>query len=213
MSISSSLSSLSSWWREWLLQSSPTSKSETSSIPSPTSSQSSPVVVMMEEGLLLPSDQTKPQIQLTIRRCVSADIKSLVAIEAHSAPEDVLFGPKDFYLRMDPECPCQLMVAELDGVVCGYLAYSVHPRSFCILSIVVHPNYRLKGIGSALVHSLCHLSNGEQSNIVVFARESNLGFHLFLQSVGFVCVKIEDAYFSGPDEPAYKFILSFQVES
>ncbi len=163
----------------------------------------------MKEGKSLQS--SGEEMELTIRRAHSGDIKALVNLEMSCAPEDITWGARDFFIRLDPQSPTRILVAVIGEEVVGYCAYTTGPDSFYLLSVVVKPENRKKGVGSCLIHALCHIP-GPQNNIVVFARESNLPYHLFLQSLGFICTKTEREYFHSPDEDALRFIFSYQLE-
>lgn len=76
-------------------------------------------------------------------------------------------------------------------------------RSIHLMNLVVHSDYRRKGVGTILVDQLKSRMNAYLfPNILCMVRESNLATHMFLQNSGFVATKVERNFFVDeyPDE-------------
>jgi len=120
----------------------------------------------------------------------------------------------------------QMMVDERMGglVICdyddpvGYIVYesSRADREICVLNLVIRSDHRRQGLGKILIDRL--MSKPQYDTIKFYVRESNLGGHLFLKSLGFKATGVcrdffEDVYFQDEayKEDAYRFELHEEV--
>ena len=77
-------------------------------------------------------------------------------------------------------------VAESDGGLVGYGVALEQPSQRCTIYVVVHPEYRRKGLGSQLLElTLNRASELGSKSILVYANERNRASNLFLSHHGF----------------------------
>jgi len=88
------------------------------------------------------------------------------------------------------------MVAECGSTIVGYMVYSLHKDHLNVIKLVVHPDYRRRGVGTALFEKLkSKLSHHRRTHITFVVHELLLGGQLFLKKMGAVCTKILPSYF------------------
>lgn len=75
----------------------------------------------------------------------------------------------------------------------GYTIYEESNSVLEIINLVVHQDYRRKGIATLLLDRL--MSRTRWNKMTVRVRESNLSAHLFLKEKGFLATNIERRYF------------------
>jgi mycothiol synthase len=77
-------------------------------------------------------------------------------------------------------------VVESEGKLAGYGVALEQPSQRCTIYVVVHPEYRRKGLGSQLLKlTLNRASQVGTKNILVYANERNQASNLFLNHHGF----------------------------
>lgn len=83
-------------------------------------------------------------------------------------------------------------IAELDGVLVGYVIYELKKYSYRIISIAVHPEHRRLGVGSSLIKSLLKQLKEKRHKITVSIPEENLQAQVFFRDgPGFRAIKVE----------------------
>lgn len=98
------------------------------------------------------------------------------------------------------------VVAEINGVLMGFLIFEVFKRRIQLLNLAVRPRFRRMGIGSTMIgRVICALGNSTQKLVAAEVRESNLGVQLFLKSLGFRADQILPEYYSDTGEDGYQF--------
>ncbi len=103
---------------------------------------------------------------------------------------------------------CIGMVAERYAGVVGFMVYELRPTSLAILNLGVHPDYRLRGVGSQLVDQLVYqLTSHYRSYITVMVRETNLPAQLFFRDRGFLAVQVMHGFYAGSGGDAYRMKL------
>ncbi|MDR0269299.1 GNAT family N-acetyltransferase [Paenibacillus sp.] len=99
------------------------------------------------------------QQTLIIRLSQMKDAQALMDIDAlvwteRTAPEPLYWPSREDFLKHCP--PASQLVAECDGVVCGYIGFR-HPTGLAgnghvyEIDIAVHPAYQREGIGARLI--------------------------------------------------------------
>ena len=132
---------------------------------------------------------------VTVRPAQDADIPAVVGIQERS-PEAVPW-PADGY-RLLLNQGRRLLVAEIDGVVSGFLLYQELPDDEAeILNIAVHPDFRRRGLGRALIERLAHERPGPQ---LLEVRESNVRARGLYATMGFEEVGRRKGYYHRPVE-------------
>lgn len=92
------------------------------------------------------------------------------------------------------------------GTVVGYIVYELHPFKLDVLNLAVHPEYRHRGFGRALLgHVLERLSKEGVPRLTCMVRESNLDAQCFLRACGIRAVNVAKKHWANPDEDGYLF--------
>jgi len=112
-----------------------------------------------------------------IRIFTPADMDGIVEIEAQAFPKSPY--SRRIFMNLYRSNPTTFLVYE-GGEILGYLVYTPEGH---IISIVVDPRYRRKGIGTQLVREVFRNSTGEFMWVEV--RETNAGAQVFYEKLGF----------------------------
>ena len=84
-----------------------------------------------------------------------------------------------------------MMVSEIDNKIMGYMIYELYKNHINLIRLVVPPECRRHGIGSALVNKIISkLSTCRRNHIELEIDDDNLAVHLFLKSLGFHATNI-----------------------
>ena len=152
------------------------------------------------------SKPARQSIAAHIRWMILRDMPEVFAIENHSF--QFPWRETDF-IRCLRQRHCIGMVAEQDKVVAGYMIYELQKARLHLLSMAVHKDYRLKGVGSAMVQKLIgKLSETRRSRIMLEIRETNLDAQLFFRRMGFRAVSVIRDFYQ--DTPEDTFLFSYR---
>lgn len=151
-------------------------------------------------------------LTVQIREMYRCDLPVVMAIEhacfAHAWTEaDFLdLPPCKNYLKK---------VADLKGIVVGFIVYTFDNRSLKIQNLAVDPVYHRLGIGTQLVGKLIHSLREQQRNsIEVCVRETNLAAQLFFKSMNFAACDIDnDHYENGEAAYVFDYLLPIEVDA
>ena len=95
------------------------------------------------------------------------------------------------------------LVAEIDGVVAGYIGSQTVLDASDMMNLAVSPDYRRKGIGQALVNALVeHLQQNKVIALLLEVRVSNAPAIALYESLGFEQVGRRPKYYHNPREDA-----------
>lgn len=135
-------------------------------------------------------------MHITIRAATAADLAAVAALEAHcfSRPWHV----SDFQ-NLLTEPSRTLLVAETDGVLCGYVgAYTVCDETD-VTTVAVLPTLCGRGIGRALIGALIDRVGGR---VYLEVRESNVAARALYAACGFAECGTRKNYYEDPREDA-----------
>ena len=143
------------------------------------------------------------ETQLEARWMIRIDLPTVLQIE--QASFEFPWTEDDFisFLR---QSNCIGMVIENDKRVVGYMVYELHKMRIHLHSFAIHPCFRRRGAGRALIEKLMmKLSYQRRKMITLAVRETNLDAQLFFREMGFRCVNIQRNYYEDEygTEPAY----------
>lgn len=121
---------------------------------------------------------------------------------------------EDFQRSMCNGITAGVVAKDQDGKIRGYMIYAVRGKDTFIGSLVVSPEFRRHGLGSAILDWYFNQSpvTHRCPKVIVYARESALAWQQFLKANGFVCTQILDDLFIEPDETVYYFERPFYQE-
>lgn len=95
------------------------------------------------------------------------------------------------------------LVAEMDGVVVGYVGSQTVLDASDMMNLAVSPDYRRQGIGQALLNALVsHLQQNKVIALLLEVRVSNTPAIALYESLGFVQVGRRPKYYHNPREDA-----------
>ena len=95
------------------------------------------------------------------------------------------------------------LVAEENGIVCGYVGSQTVLDETDMMNIAVHPDCRRKGIAAALIAELVRLLKERGSRILrLEVRESNAPAISLYETMGFTQLGLRKNYYRNPKENA-----------
>lgn len=125
-------------------------------------------------------------ISTEVRWLIREDMSDVLAIDAVSFAKR--WTAEDFVTVLKQRQNIGV-VAEMDGVVVGYMVYSLAETSFNVLRFAVDPDVRQYGIGRHMFGRLfAMLSSQRRDRITLTVDERALAAQLFLGAIGFRAV-------------------------
>lgn len=95
------------------------------------------------------------------------------------------------------------LVALDDSMVVGYVGSQTCSGETDMMNLAVHPNYRRRGIGEALIERLIpQLKNRGSGSLTLEVRQSNAGAIALYTKLGFLEVGRRPNYYRNPKEDA-----------
>ena len=91
------------------------------------------------------------------------------------------------------------IVAECDGVMCGYIVGSLFMDESRILLLAVKEGYRRKGVGTRLVNTYVDSVSGRANMVRLEVRASNLSAQTFYFRLGFRFIGMIKSYYRNGD--------------
>lgn len=124
-------------------------------------------------------------LDLTIREARKEDLKKVFEIELKCFPDPY---PIDLLKKLLSTYPEAFLVAEFKGKIVGYIIAGIRwPSIGHVLAIAVDPDYRNRGIGSALMKEIFNRFRRRGVNLVrLEVRKSNTAAIKFYRTLGFV---------------------------
>lgn len=143
----------------------------------------------------------RTEVQPHLRWMIKRDLPEVVNIERDSYPSPWLEAD---FLHELARRDCIGLVAELGDYIIGYAVYEFRKHRYVLTNVAVHPDYRRRGVATALINRLkAKMSTTQKPKISVDLRESNLAAQLLFKSAGFSAIKIIRGYYEDTDEDAY----------
>jgi ribosomal-protein-alanine N-acetyltransferase len=114
--------------------------------------------------------------------------------------EKKVFNEHDpyFYMQFYETCPDSFIVAEMNGMVVGYvIGFQTIEKTGRIFSLAVDPGYRNMGIGGALLEEILAIFGREGiSEIVLEVRSDNVKAQRFYKRHGFLKFGMIEKYYN-----------------
>lgn len=124
----------------------------------------------------------------------------VVAIE--KASFEFPWSERDF-IRCLRQRGCIGMVAELDGVVVGFMIYELHENRIHLINFAVDLSHRRSGVGKAMMGELIRKLTSDRNRILLEVRETNLDAQKFFKSQGFRAISVLRDFYEDTTEDAY----------
>ena len=157
-------------------------------------------------------EEVKEGIFMEIRQAKLSDLNAIWSIERASFDSfrQMSYESLKHSLKAKRQ---DVFLALIDDCIVGYSIRFLYKDVHRIYSIAVDEHYRNLGVGKALMHHMIETSrNALVQRISLEADATNLPLLKFYESFGFRMTKELMDYY-GPNQPAYRMILSFGDEA
>jgi [ribosomal protein S18]-alanine N-acetyltransferase len=136
---------------------------------------------------------------LKIRRLSYSDLPQVVAIERRSFPTP--WSLAMFVLELSkPSGVC--LAAVRDGELAGYLVCSRYDTVWHVMNVSVDPDFRRRGIATALMEALLERIDGADAQITLEVRPTNQGAIALYERFGFRAAGRRPRYYQDNGEDA-----------
>ena len=143
----------------------------------------------------------KQEVCVHIRWMIRRDMPEVLAIENRSF--EFPWSDEDF-IRCLRQRNCIGMVAEYDERVVGFMIYELHKNRLHVLNFAVRPEFRRRGVGTAMMRKLIgKLSEQRRNRILLEIRETNLDAQLFFRDCDFRAISVLREFYEDSPEDAY----------
>jgi ribosomal-protein-alanine N-acetyltransferase len=147
---------------------------------------------------MTPSSEGAVTRRLVFRPFVIADLPTVLSIEYASSPFP---WKKEFFLSELHNTHSRILIAELDGQIVGYLCRWFVVDEIQILNIAVHPDYRRRGIGRALLLAIiAEARNDAARSISLEVRRSNSPAIALYEGLGFYQTAVRRRYYENGED-------------
>ncbi len=161
---------------------------------------------MAAAGRKCPRDTVVPN-KLSVRWCLRRDVDACVENERLSVPDP--WEHEDFEICLRSKNSNGMVIDDGRNVL-GHVMFISARGRITLVSVVVHPDHRRKGLGSRLLAPLVRRIGSPSSlcrSIDVTVSDRLLGPHLFFRHNGFLATEVKHHHF-GPDHDGYRFSRS-----
>lgn len=148
-------------------------------------------------------------MSLNIRLATPPDIPAIQDLEKQS--DTAAHWGEDIYRSffMDNGVERIVLVADHNGSLSGFVVVRAVEDEWELENLVVRPDFRRRGIGSALIHNLAERAcQSHVQQILLEVRESNAPAHALYAKTGFVECGRRSRYYQEPEEDAICYRLS-----
>lgn len=138
---------------------------------------------------------------MMIRQMQARDIPAVAELEKQIFSDP--WSENSIRSSVDNRISCWF-VAEVDGVVVGYIGSEAVLDSADMMNVAVSPDYRRQGIAEALVNGLSNALRAKNIRFLMLeVRVSNMPAIALYEKLGFIVVGRRPRYYSNPREDAY----------
>lgn len=143
----------------------------------------------------------KEELCVFVRWMIRRDMPAVLAIEKASFEFPWL---EDDFIRCLRQRNCIGMVAEYEERIVGFMIYDLSRTGLHVRNFAVHPSYRLRGVGHAMVWKMVSKLRQRRNKIILEVRETNLAAQLFFQKLGFLATFVLKDFYDDNSENAYR---------
>ena len=135
----------------------------------------------------------------------SADVAEVMEIERASF---VYPWSTSFFVQELKVTCARSLLAFMGGKVVGYVIYWLLPREIDVHNLAVHPTYRRRGIGKALLQAVIgEARHRGLTRVTLEVRKSNEAAQKLYQAAGFVAQGVRSGYYTDDGEDAVLMVL------
>jgi ribosomal-protein-alanine N-acetyltransferase len=132
---------------------------------------------------------------INIRPFELSDSRDVLEME-----EAVFNEPNPLLYQMMESLPAEgFLVAECDGVICGYIVGTLFMDEARVLLLAVRESYRNKKIGTELMTQFIAAVRGRANMVRLEVRSNNLAAQTFYFKLGFRFIGIVNNYYKNGD--------------
>jgi ribosomal-protein-alanine N-acetyltransferase len=132
---------------------------------------------------------------INIRPFELSDSRAILEME-----EAVFNEPNPLLYQMIESFPSEgFIVAELDGVICGYLVGVLFMDEARVLLLAVKENFRNRKIGTTLINTFIESVRSRANMVRLEVRSNNLSAQTFYFKLGFRFIGIVNNYYKNSD--------------
>jgi [ribosomal protein S18]-alanine N-acetyltransferase len=138
------------------------------------------------------------------QRCLTRAIQIVPFRRRHLARilriERASFGaeawPRKYFLEFYGDCRDFFIVAKVGGRIAGYAVACAEKQNAEIASLAVHPDYRRRGVGDALMrHTLRGLKRAGVRRVELMVRTGNIAGAQLYRGLGFRRIRMVPRYY------------------
>lgn len=138
------------------------------------------------------------------RWLIRPDMESVLAIEERSF--EFPWNKDDFLHHLSQRNCIGIVAEDRDGTVIAYAVYELHKQRIELLNFAVHPDHRLRKVGTSLMERLTSkLRPMKRRKLTLNVGERNTAAHLFFRSAGFKATGVLRNHYDHCDDDAYSF--------
>lgn len=138
---------------------------------------------------------------MTIEKMTEAHVSQIAQLETLCFSDP--WSEKSIASELENKLSFWLVAVE-EGMVAGYIGSQTVMDETDMMNVGVHPDYRRKGIGGALVCALIEALKKQGSHsLTLEVRASNLPAQKLYEKMGFAMVGKRPRYYRNPREDAY----------
>lgn len=148
------------------------------------------------------------KIGFFLRPMEEGDLSAVCTIENFSFPNPWHRDSFRGEIQNNPFSHPHVVVEEIENKVIGYIVYWQVGDEAQITNIAIHPDYRRKGIGEAVLRQIIDKIKREGGrSISLEVRPSNLAAQNLYHKLGFKFRGVRRNYYTRPEEDAFVFVL------
>jgi ribosomal-protein-alanine N-acetyltransferase len=145
---------------------------------------------------------------VSFRPMTSADLDEVMAIERASFAYP--WSARFFLQELEVEC-ARSVLAEVNGMIAGYVLFWLLPDEIDIHNIAVQSEYRRRGLGRLLLDQVIARAQRRLSvRVTLEVRVSNIPARKLYESMGFVAAGVRKGYYSDNGEDALAMALNLK---
>lgn len=137
---------------------------------------------------------------ITIRKATLSDLDEIVRLEQESFTSEAWPRSAFEYIIKNEEGVHTVLIAELDGEVCGYMCGQVVFGEGEIGSIAVDKRFRRQGVGRRLLTAFEEMTRPQ--SVFLEVRVSNSAARALYSGLGFCEIAVRRGYYDMPPEDA-----------
>ena len=148
----------------------------------------------------------KTDVRTAVRGATAQDLDCIMEIEHASFP--IPWSKEAMGQEIDGREWSRVFVATLEASVVGFMVYWIIVNELHLLNLAVHPNFRRRGVGRAMIqHLIDTMENDNMTSAILEVRVSNRVAQKLYRSFGFTPMARRVNYYTDNGEDAVVMCL------